>query len=265
MKPIFLILSIFFISTLAKAQQWELKWQGGTNYTFLADLHHKEEANVTPCPPSSGYCQTIVSGEYDLYNTFDSKWGGYGQLQLAYKLNEKWNLQYGLGSQLQRYQRHVKLEYTSLYEPGAESPWNEPYYTPSNPLPTDPETGKTRLWYLRHQAGATYLLSSKLALNLSGWADVLLQAAEYQMKFGYNNQMNMIKIYGEYDKSGAGFKHTVAGLQAGLSYTFLPKLDVMLSYSRSLTPQYKKTELPSPGNSYANQLQFGLAHRFFER
>ena len=263
MRPTFLILSFLFLSTLASAQQWEVKWQAGTNYTFLKSLHNKEETSTSYCSPTTGYC-TIYSSEYDLTHTFDSKWGGYGQLQLEYRLNEKWALQYAMGSQLQRYQRHVEVVFASLYPGGGESPWIDPNVVSPNST-VDPELGNTRAWYLHHQLGASYKLHPQLALSLAGWADVLLQGAKYQMKSHFNTQANTWEVYGEYDKSGAGFKHTVAGVQAGLSYTFLPKLDVMLSYSRSLTPQYKKTEFQSPGNSYANQLQLGLAHRFFER
>lgn len=262
MKPTILILSFFFISTFVHAQQWELKWQSGTNYTFLSDLHHTEEANPYPCLPGYGYCQTIFYPSYDIHQTFTSKWGGYGQLQLGYKLSEKWKLTYGVGSQLQRYQRNVKIDVTNQDEPGSESPWDNPNVI-SNPLPADPEAGNTRSWYLRHQVGASYSLYPKLALNLAGWADVLLQSAEYQMNFRYNNQTYMMETYGEYNKSGAGFKHAVAGLEAGLSYAFLPKLSATFSYSRSLTPQYKKTEFISSGRAYTNQLQLGLTYSLF--
>lgn len=261
MKPILLLLSFCFISTLASAQQWEVKWQGGTNYTFLKSLQNKEETSISYCSPTTGYC-TIYSSESDLRHTFDSKWGGYGQLELTYKLNEKWNLQYAMGSQLQRYQRHVEFIFASLYPGGGESPWDDPNVAPPNST-ADPELGNTRSWYLRHQLGASYNLYPKLALSLAGWADVLLQGAEYQMKSRYNSQTNGIEIYGEYDKSGAGFKHTVAGVQAGLSYTFLPRLNANLSYSRSLTPQYKKSEFASPGKAYTNQLQLGLGYSLF--
>lgn len=268
MKASSLILAFLFISTFATAQKWQLQLKGGSNYTFLQTLQHKEES--TPCPPNSGFC-TVYPNGYELTHTFDSKWGGFGQLELSYKLNEKWTLQYALGSQLQRYQRHIDIEYAGgagILFPGVEGDgdaqegyprWGEPFEFTST-IAEDPETGNTRLWYLRHQAGASYQLYPKLRLNIEGWADVLLHSAEYQMKYGYNSQKNVSEFYGEYEKSGADFKHPIAGLQTGISYLFLPRLGAELSFSRNLTPIYKKTVFVSPGKAYANQLQLGLSY-----